>query len=65
MKKSQGAKSGEYDGSGMTATFVRQKLLGGDGSVRRGRCDGEAARFVLSKVRGNVFARFHAAKRHS
>jgi len=35
-KKSQGAKSGEYDGWGITETFVfRQKLVGEDGSVRR------------------------------
>jgi hypothetical protein len=27
----------------------RQKLLGEDGSVRRGHCRGEAARFVLAK----------------
>jgi hypothetical protein len=32
-----------------------------------GRCDGEAARSFLAKVRGDVFARFHAvaAKRCS
>jgi hypothetical protein len=45
----------------------RQKLLGDDGSLRKGRCHGEAARSVLVKVRGDVFARFHAvaAKRRS
>ena len=37
----------------------RQKLLGEDGSVRWG-CHGEAARYVLAKVWGNVFAHFHA-----
>jgi hypothetical protein len=36
-----------------------QKLLGEDGSAT-GRCHGEAARSVLAKVRGDVFARFHA-----
>jgi hypothetical protein len=32
-----------------------------------GRCHGEAARSVLAKVRGDIFARFHAvaAKRRS
>jgi hypothetical protein len=32
-----------------------------------GRCHGEAARSVLAKVRGDIFARFHAvaAKCHS
>jgi hypothetical protein len=37
----------------------RQKLLSEDGSVRRGRCHGEAARSVLAKFRGEVFASFH------
>jgi hypothetical protein len=40
--------------------LIRQKVLGEDGSVRRGRCYDEAARSVLAKVRGDVFARFHA-----
>ena len=36
-KNSQGAKSGEFGGWGMTAIlFFRQKLLGEDGSMRRG-----------------------------
>jgi hypothetical protein len=45
----------------------RQKLLGEDGSVETGRCHGEAARSVLSKVRDDVFARLQpvAAKRPS
>jgi hypothetical protein len=38
----------------------RQKLLGDDGNLRKGRCHGEAARSVLSKDQGDVFARFHA-----
>jgi hypothetical protein len=38
----------------------RQKLLDEDGSVRRGRCHGEAPSSVLAKVRGDVFERFHA-----
>jgi hypothetical protein len=65
-KKSQDAKSGEYGGWGMTAIFAfRQKLLGEECDT--GRCHGEAARSVLAKVRGDVFARFHAvaAKRRS
>jgi len=37
----------------------RQKLVGEDGSVRRGRCHVEAARSVLAKVWGDVFTRFH------
>jgi hypothetical protein len=45
----------------------RPKQLGEGGSVRRGRFHGEAARPVLAKVRGDVFARFQAvaAKRRS
>jgi hypothetical protein len=38
----------------------RQKLLGEDGSLRRERCHGEAARPALAKVRGDVLIRFHA-----
>jgi hypothetical protein len=47
--------------------IFRQKLLGEEGSVRMGRCHGEAAKSVLAKFRGDVFARFHAvaAKRRS
>jgi hypothetical protein len=45
----------------MTAIlYFAQKLLGEDGSVRRGRCHGEAARSVLAKVRGDFFSSFHA-----
>jgi hypothetical protein len=35
-KKSQGAKSVEYGGWGMSHLVFRQKLLGEDGRVRRG-----------------------------
>ena len=43
------------------SNFVfRQKLVGENGSVRRGLCHGETARFVLAKVGGDVFARFDA-----
>jgi hypothetical protein len=58
-KKSQGAKSGEYSGWGMTAIlhfsrncWVRTEVC------EMGCCHGEATRSVLSKVRGNVFAIF-------
>jgi hypothetical protein len=42
-------------------------MLSEDGRVRRGRFHGEAAKYVLAKVRGDVLARFHAvaAKRRS
>jgi len=47
-KKSQGAKSGEYGGWGITENFVfHQKLLGEDSSVRR--C------FVMVKKPGLFF----------
>jgi hypothetical protein len=57
-KKSEGAKSGEYSGWGMTAIFcfARNCWVRTD----TGRCHGEAARSVLAKVRGDVFARLHA-----
>jgi hypothetical protein len=40
--------------------LLRQKPLGEGVKCETGRCHGEAARYVLAKVRGDVFARFHA-----
>jgi hypothetical protein len=55
-KKSQGAKWGEYGGWGMTAIFFRQKLLGEDGSVRRG--------VVMVKQPGLFSPKFGATSSH-
>ena len=60
-KKSQGAKSGKYGGWGITAIlFFRQKLVGVDGSVRRGVVMVKQADLFSPKLGGDVFARFHA-----
>jgi hypothetical protein len=66
-KKSLGAKSGEYGGWWMTAICISPQTSGWGRKCETGRCHGEAARSVLTKVRGDVFARFHAvaAKRRS
>jgi hypothetical protein len=57
----------ECDGWGMTAIFVPPETAGWGRKCETGRCHGEATRSVLTKVRGDVFARFHAvaSKRHS
>jgi hypothetical protein len=61
MKKSQVAKSGEYGGWGYESHFLFcQKLLGEDGSVRRGVVMVKQPGCVFAKVRGDVFARFQA-----
>jgi hypothetical protein len=39
---------------------LRQKLLVEDGNVRRGVVMVKQPSYVLAKVRGDVFARFHA-----
>jgi hypothetical protein len=59
-KKSQGVKSGEYGGWGMTATRISSETAGWERKCETGRCLGEAPRSVLAKVRVDVFARFHA-----
>jgi hypothetical protein len=58
----RGVRSVEYDSH---LVFLKE-LLGEDGSVKSGG-HAETARSVLAKVRGDVFARFHAfaAKRRS
>jgi hypothetical protein len=66
-KKSQGVKSGEYNGWGMTAIFISPETAGWGRKCETGCCHGEAARSVLNTVRGDVFSRFHvfAAKLRS
>jgi hypothetical protein len=51
----------------MTAIFVSQETAVRGRKCETGRCHGEVIRSVLAKVRGDVFARFHAAaaKLHS
>jgi len=65
-KKSQGAKSGEYGGWGMTAIllFVRNCWMRME-VCEMGRCHGEAARSDLTKVWGDVFTHFHAVGTNS
>jgi hypothetical protein len=66
-KKSHGAKSGEYGGWGMTATFYFARNCWVRTECETGCCRGEAIRSVLAKVRSDVLAGFHAvaAKRRS
>jgi hypothetical protein len=53
-RKSQGAKPGEY------VFFISPETAGWWRKCETGRCQGEAARSVLAKVRVDVYARFHA-----
>jgi hypothetical protein len=59
-KKSRGAKWGEYGGWGMTAIFVSPETAGWGRNWETGRYHGEATMSILAKVRGDVFASFHA-----
>jgi hypothetical protein len=59
-KKSQGAISGEYGGRGIRAIFFSPETAVWERKCETGRCHGEATWSVLAKVRGDVFARFHA-----
>jgi hypothetical protein len=59
-KKSQGAKSGKYGGWGWQTFCFSPETAGWGQKCETGRCHGEADRSVLAKVRGEVFARFHA-----
>src|SRR5215469_8080259 len=56
-KKSQGAKSGEYGGWGITAIWFFARNCWVRTAVR---CPDEAARSVLAKVGNDDFALFHA-----
>jgi hypothetical protein len=59
-KKSQGAKSGGTMGGWWQPFYISPKTAGWVRKCETGRCHGEAVRSVLAKVRGVVFARFHA-----
>ena len=55
MKKSQGAKSGEYGGWGITAILFFVRNLWVRTKCETGHCHGEAARSDLAKFGGNFF----------
>jgi hypothetical protein len=59
-KKSQSAKSGEYSGWGWQPLVFCWQLLDED-KCETGCCHGEAARSFLTKLQGDVFARFLTA----
>ena len=59
-KKSQGAKTGEYGGWGITTILFFARNWWVRMKCETGRCHSEAARTVLAKVGGDVLARSQA-----
>jgi hypothetical protein len=53
-------KSGEYGGWGWQPFIITPETAGWGRKCETGRCHGEAARSLLAKVGGDVFALFHA-----